>query len=88
MEPDRPYRIHPAIWLIAGGLIAALVAIFVFKVAVGTVITYSFIGLMLISHLFMHGGHSQRAGTPANRDGTADGPQSRDEHNGHSGGCH
>lgn len=25
ITPDRPFRIHPAVWLIAAGLIAALV---------------------------------------------------------------
>ena len=94
IEPDRPFRIHPAVWLITGGLIAALVAIFVFKVAMGTVITYAFIGLMLISHLFMHGshgshgGHGQRRVASPNRDGATDDSQSNDQDAGHSGGCH
>jgi hypothetical protein len=50
------------VWLIAVGLVSALVALFVFKVALDTVLTYSFIGLMLFSHLFMHGGHGSHSG--------------------------
>ena len=99
MTPDRPFRIPPAVWLIAAGLIAALVAVFVFKVAIGTVITYSFIGLMLISHLFMHGGHgshgghseeAQRRGAPSNGDGSTreSSTTSKDDPTGQSGGCH
>ena len=91
ITPDRPFRIHPAVWLIAGGIVAALVAIFVFKVAISTVITYGFIGLMLISHLFMHGshgGHGGHGGAPANKDGATDESQSENEHTGHAGGCH
>ena len=94
ITPDRPFRIHPAVWLIAGGIIAALVAIFVFKVAISTVITYGFIGLMLISHIFMHGGHGSHGSqgghdhAPVNKGGEVDERQSNDEHAGHSGGCH
>ncbi len=94
ITPDRPFRIHPAVWLIVAGLLAALAAIFVFKVAVGTVITYAFLGLMLISHLFMHGGHGshdghgQHSNASVNKDGATDGTQSKDGHTGHSGSCH
>ena len=96
IEPDRPFRIHPAVWLIAASLIAALVAIFVFKVAIGTVITYSFLGLMLIGHLFMHGSHGgqgahkQQRATPADADTPSSEKlsESKDEHTGQSGGCH
>lgn len=94
IEPDRPFRIPPAVWLIGAGLIAALVAFFVFKVAIGTVITYSLIGLMLSSHLFMHGGHgsqgghSQSGNPPANTAGTVDDKQSNAEQTRQSGGCH
>ena len=94
ITPDRPFRIHPAVWLIAAGIIAALAAIFVFKVAVGTVITYGFIGLMLISHLFMHGGHGshgghgQHGGAEAKKDGPAGDNQSDNKQAGQSGGCH
>ncbi len=88
ITPDRPFRIHPAVWLIAAGIIAALAATFVFKVAVGTVITYGFIGLMAISHLFMHGGHGGHGGAPANKDGATSDTQSKDGQAGNSGSCH
>ena len=34
---DRPVRIPPIVWFLGIGLIAALVAIFVFNVAINTV---------------------------------------------------
>lgn len=88
ITPDRPFRIHPAVWLIAAGIIAALAAIFVFKVAVGTVITYGLVGLMIISHLFMHGAHGGHGGAPANKDGATGDTQSKDGQAGNSGSCH
>ncbi|MBI3361538.1 MAG: hypothetical protein HY023_10560 [Chloroflexi bacterium] len=99
LTPDRPFRIPTIAWVAAGGLVAALVAIFVFKVAAGTVLIYGLFGLMALSHLFMHGGHGSHGGHAGhNADGQrqlsatdADGPtnaaQSKDEHAGHSGGC-
>ena len=62
ITPERPLRIPRAIWVIGAGLVAALLAIFVFKVAVGTVFTFSLFGLMAFSHLFMHGGHGSDSG--------------------------
>jgi len=88
---DRPFRIPTIVWLIAAGLVAALVAVFVFNVALSTVISYGLIGLMILSHLFMHGGHGSHgshaghAGTQSNADASAD---QKDTHAGHSGGCH
>jgi len=54
---DRSLRIPPIVWFLGLGLIAALVAIFVFNVALSTVAYFGFIALMVGSHLFMHGGH-------------------------------
>ena len=53
---DRPVRVPPIVWFLGAGLIAALVAVFVFNVALNTVVYYGFIALMFGSHLFMHGG--------------------------------
>lgn len=88
ITPDRPVRVHPAVWLIAAGIVAALVAIFVFKVEIGTVFTYGVIGLMALSHLFMHGGHGGHGGAPAKKDGVVSDRQSKDGQAGHSGSCH
>lgn len=94
IEPDRPFRIPPAVWLIGAGLIAAPVAFFVFKVAIGTVITYTLIGLMLSSHLFMHGGHGSQDGhspsgnPPVHKDGAVADTQSNDQPTRPAGGCH
>ena len=53
----RLLGIPTVIWVTLAGLAAAIVAIFVFKLAIGTVVTYGFISLMVLSHLFMHGRH-------------------------------
>lgn len=50
-------RIPIAVWTVIAAFVAALIAILVFKVAVGTVVTYGFLGLMVLSHFLMHGGH-------------------------------
>ncbi len=90
--PGRTFRIPPVVWVTAVvGLVAALVAVFAFKVAVGTVLTYGFFGLMMLSHLFMHGGHGSHGGHaghgPAAETQKAAG-DSNDSPAGHSGGCH
>ncbi len=54
---DRPLRTPPIVWILGTGLIVALVAIFVFNVAIGTVAYYGFFALMMGSHFFMHGSH-------------------------------
>ena len=55
--PSNKNRISP-LWLITfAGILIALLAIFVFKVAVGTVINYSFLAAMILSHFWMHAGH-------------------------------
>ena len=84
---DRPLRIPPIVWFLGLGLIAALVAIFIFNVAFSTVVYYGFIALMLGSHFFMHGSHGGHGGhqqnsTPINADAN------KNEHSGHTGGCH
>ena len=87
---DRPVRIPPIVWFLGLSLIAALVAVFVFNVAFNTVVSYGFIALMLGSHLFMHGshgGHGSHAGHPSGAGDSA--PEAnKNQHAGHSGGCH
>ena len=57
LSPSSKFRI-PTIGLIAiAGILIALVAIFVFKVAIGQVLNIGFIVVMLTSHFWMHGGH-------------------------------
>ena len=98
---DRPVRIPPVVWFLGLGLIVALAAIFVFNVPLSTVGYYALFAFFIGSHLFMHGahgahgghgghaGHGQRTGTTTNVDGPARAAQSpKDEHTGHSGGCH
>ena len=92
---DRPLRIPPIVWFLGLGLIAALVAIFIFNVAFSTVTYYGFFALMIGSHFFMHGshgGHGSSAGHqhgPASNATEADSAESdKNEHAGHTGGCH
>ena len=94
---DRPVRIPRIVWILGGGLLVALAAIFVFNVPASTVLYYGFIVLMIGSHFFMHGshgghggqaGHEQHSNTPANTDDSTDTAQTKDKQTGHSGGCH
>ncbi len=89
---DRPVRIPPIVWFLGLGLIAALIAIFVFNVALNTVAYYGFFALMIGSHLFMHGSHGGHGGRNGQQSGAALNPadlgQDKNEHAGHSGGCH
>ena len=89
---DRPVRIPPILWFLGIGLIVALVAIFVFNVAINTVAYYGFFALMIGSHLFMHSGHGGHGGHTGQQSGTASNPaevvKDKNEHTGHSGGCH
>lgn len=57
LTPSNKFRI-PTLGLIAiAGLLIALVAIFVFKVAIGLVLNYGFFAAMILSHFWMHAGH-------------------------------
>jgi len=92
---DRPVRIPLITWFLGIGLIAALVAIFVFNVAINTVAYYGFFALMIGSHFFMHGshaGHGGHTGNTGQQAGAASNPsevdKNKNEHAGHSGGCH
>jgi hypothetical protein len=55
LSGNRTLRI--AMIVIGISLVVGLSAIFVFKVAPGSVLTFGLIGLFMASHLFMHGGH-------------------------------
>ena len=94
---DRPVRIPPIVWFLGLGLIAALVAIFIFNVAFSTVIYYGFLTLMMGSHFFMHGSHSGHGGSVGQQhSSTSNNVESnennidsnKNEHSGHAGGCH
>ena len=61
-SPDENRKFPVTAVLIAGAIIAAAAAILVFNVPVGTVLTYGFLGLMVFSHFFMHGGHGAHGG--------------------------
>ena len=87
---DRPLRIPPIVWFLGVGLIVALVAVFFFNVAINTVAYYGFFALMMGSHFFMHGSHGGHGGpTGHQHDSTSTTAESnKNEHSGHTGGCH
>lgn len=62
--PQHQTNIPPMMWFLGIGLVIALIAIFVFNVAVSTVAFYGLFAFMIGSHFFMHGGHSGH-GDPA-----------------------
>ena len=82
---DRPVHIPLISWFFGLGLIAALVAIFIFNVSINTVAYYGIISFMLGSPLFFrvhgHCGHQHNA-TP-----NAAGPNDNDSAR-RSGACH
>lgn len=89
----RQTNIPPVIWLLGIGLIAALVAVFVFNVAVSTVVYYGFFVFMIGSHFFMHGGHGGHSGAGGHQHGPVSNVAESDKsdtnkHSGHTGGCH
>jgi len=89
-DSPQGIRIPPIVWFLGLGLIAALVAIFVFNVTLNTVVSYGFIALMLGSHLFMHRSHGGHGGHAGHQSGSASNPAeaNTNEHSGHSGGYH
>ena len=92
---DHPVRIPPIVWFLSLGLIVAFVAIFVFNIAINIVVNYGFFALMIGSHFFMHAshaGHNEHGGNPGQQSDAALNPaevdKNKNEHTGHSGGCH
>lgn len=71
-KPTPSNKIHiPTVGLIAIiGLLTALVAIFVFKVALGTVLTYGLLAAMMLSHFWMHAGHGNHKDHQEHTDST------------------
>jgi len=83
-------RIPTAAWVLLAAVVIALIAIFVVKVAVGTVLTYGFLGLMVLSHLFMHRGHGAHGAhtNQANSRVSDDTQTDQDKTHTRHGGCH
>ncbi|HKZ83967.1 MAG TPA: hypothetical protein VJ793_09980 [Anaerolineae bacterium] len=97
---DRPLRIPRIAWIVGAGLLAALVAVAIFNVPLNTVVYYGFIVLVIVGHLFMHGGHGSHGGhgqhtdtaqttdTATTTNDTVAATRPDDQHTRHSGGCH
>jgi fatty acid desaturase len=77
-----PFRIPSIVWVLIAAAIAAGAAIFIFKVAIGSVLTYGFFGFMILSHFFMHGSHGSH-GNHSDNDAAQSGdntePKSKDQ---------
>lgn len=65
-SPEESRRFPVKTVLVAVVILAAVAAVLVFDVPVFTVLTYGFLGLMLFSHLFMHGSHSSHDHSASN----------------------
>lgn len=98
----RQTKIPLVVWLLGIGLIAALIAIFIFNVAVSTVAYYGFLVFLAGGHFFMHGSHGghgngdhgnsgdsaeHQHGGPVSNAVESDKPD-KNERSGHTGGCH
>lgn len=57
LTPSDKFRIPPLGFVAIGGLLIALVAIFLFKVNSRLVLNYGLISAMILSHFWMHAGH-------------------------------
>lgn len=77
-------HIPTAAWVVVAALAAGLAAVFVFNVPISTVFTFGLIGLMLFSHLFMHGSHGGHDQHGGQGDHSGHGPQNAEaSHSGH-----
>lgn len=90
VSPDSQFRIPPFVWVLAAGVLIGGIAILIFKVAVGTVISYGFFGIMMLSHFFMHGNHgshNNRSGNNTLQSGPSE-QQGNQDSKSNSGSCH
>lgn len=94
--PQHQTNIPPMMWFLGIGLVIALIAIFVFNVAVSTVAFYGLFAFMIGSHFFMHGGHAGHSGHdnssdhqhgPMSNAVETDQPEDKKEHSNHGGCC-
>lgn len=90
---QQQVKIPSAVWFLGAALAIGLVAIFAFKVAVGTVAYYGFLAFMVGGHFFMHGSHGSHGSSAGHQHSptstaTEPGKSVADDRSGHSGGCH
>ena len=95
MEQDtnmtqRKTNIPPVVWFVGIGLAIALIAIFVFDVAVSTAAYYGLLALMFGGHFFMHGSHGGHGNSAGHQHGPESGADESGQkrQSGHTGGCH
>lgn len=62
ITPSKKFHISKLALIAIAGVIAALLAIFIFKVKPGLVLNYGLLGAMILSHFFMHAGHGDHNG--------------------------
>lgn len=92
--PRSKTNIPPVVWFLGAGLVIALIAIFIFNVAVSTVAYYGLLAFLAGGHFFMHGGHAGHGGGGGSA-GHQHGPVSNADESGQkeqqadrNGGCH
>lgn len=90
---QRLLRIPPIVWFLGIGLVIALIAIFVFNMAVSMVAYFGLFAFMVGGHFFMHGGHAGHGGQSGHAEhqpGAVSNPgeTNKNDHTGHSGCCH
>lgn len=61
ITPSKKFHISKLALIAIAGVIAALLAIFIFKVKPGLVLNYGLLGAMILSHFFMHAGHGDQS---------------------------
>ena len=90
MALDRRLRQPAVVWVMSAGIVATLLAAFLFKVAVGTIETYGFFGLMVLSHLFTHRGHGSHGAHNSQSSSESVDETKADQKNNHisHGSCH
>lgn len=85
----RSTRVPGIVWAALAIVAAGVGAVLIFGVPGDRALTYGFLGLMILSHFFMHGGHGAHGGHSHARSSEPDGPpaEGSDDNRSH-GGCH
>ena len=84
----RLRQIPGVVWFLGLGLVIALAAVLVFKVAIGTGVSYGLFTVMMGSHFFMYGAHGHSASAEPTHPPATAARSDSDQAAGHAGGCH
>jgi hypothetical protein len=82
-------RLSIFMWVLGLGLGVALIALYGFKVPVGTLLSYGLLALMIGAHFFMHAGHGSHAhNNHSHQSSSGEIGSKTGSHSDHRGGCH